>query len=128
MGIGPVVPVQQETAASASSQASLTRRDRELQVEEGQPPIEVPEAELEALRWRKNEELRDKRKKRSARQQSGSKASDSDRAEFESADAETVEAEEAGTDERAQTELSGQLPNKESEEEESAGTLFDSRS
>ena len=56
MAIDASLPVSREIAlASAVPQASLTRRDRELQVSEGLPPIEVTETGMEALRWRKSE-------------------------------------------------------------------------
>jgi hypothetical protein len=135
MGIGPIVPVPSETQASASSQASLTRRDRELQVEEGQPPIEVPEAELEALHWRKSEELCEKWVKRKAKHHA---EPDPDAAEVEITDAENAEPEEieaeaeteveAEVREPAHRELSEELPKTEFQEEDSAGTLFDGRS
>jgi hypothetical protein len=49
---------------SAVSQLSLTRRDRELLMQEGQPPLEVAPAEQEAMRWQKEEDLRGKCSKR----------------------------------------------------------------
>ena len=49
MAIDAAMPVSREIALSSTvPQASLTRRDRELQLAEGRPPIEVSDAELEA--------------------------------------------------------------------------------
>ena len=123
MAIDAVTPVFRQVAvASAVPLASLTRRDRELQVqvEEGRPPIEVAEAELEALRWRKSEDLRKKWKKRQVAR----------RARGQSPEGGAVEASaieengEAGAEQGQGQQLQ---ENAESLEEET-GTLFDDRS
>lgn len=133
MGIGPIYPMQPEepAAAGASSQASLTRRDRELQVEDGQPPLEVPETELESLHLREGAELLEKWKKRYSPRRDG-QAADADEAaaeidETEDAVSETMQAE-AEPDEQPKSEYDERLPKTEFEEEESTGRLFDGRS
>ncbi len=105
MAIDAVQPLFREIpAASAVPQVSLTRRDRELQVEEGQPPMEVASAEQEALRWKREEDPREKwRRRREGRREPKESEEESLRA-----------AEEAATDE--------------AEEEEETGRLFDGRS
>ena len=47
-------------AANAVSQHSLTRGERELQVEEGQPPMEVAASEQADVRWQKQDALAEK--------------------------------------------------------------------
>jgi hypothetical protein len=115
MAIDASLPVSREIAlASAVPQASLTRRDRELQVAEGLPPIEVTETGMEALRWRKSEDLREKWKKRKEQRRVRRKASQVEpRGEDEEAGAEPSQLEQGGAE----------FP-----EEESTGTLFDGRS
>ncbi len=115
MAIDASLPVSREIAlASAVPQASLTRRDRELQVSEGLPPIEVTETGMEALRWRKSEDLREKWRKRREQRRARRKASQAEpREEDEEAGAEPSQPEQAGAE----------FP-----EEELTGTLFDDRS
>jgi hypothetical protein len=123
MAIDPVGPVYTEVAAASTiSQASLTRRDRELQVDEGRPPIEVVDAEFEALRWRKREDLREKWKKRREQRQARQNARGS-ALQDEREDAGAVQSEPA-------RESAGSVEEsaEESEEEESIGTFFDDRS
>jgi hypothetical protein len=106
-------------AAGAAPQLSLARRDRELQVEEGQPPIEVASVEQEALRWRKNEDLEKWKKRRYLRNARGEAASD----ETHVTKDETREDDEGSVAQPEQ--MHG---NTESPEEEESGTLFDGRS
>jgi hypothetical protein len=114
MAIDASLPVSRElTLASAVSQASLTKRDRELQVEEGQPPLEVAKDELEALRWHKREDLREKWKRRQEQ-----------RARRKTSEDEGVEQGEEAQAEQAQPEMQSA----ESLEEDETGTLFDDRS
>jgi hypothetical protein len=115
MAIDAALPMSQEIAlASAVPQASLTRRDRDLQVAEGLPPIEVSEAGLEALRWRKNEDLREKWKKRREPR----------RARGQASGAEVLEEDEDGGVQASP----GEEPGAEALEEDANGTLFDDRS
>ena len=115
MAIDASLPVSREIAlASAVPQASLTRRDRELQVAEGLPPIEVSETGLEALRWRKSEDLREKWKKRGEQRRARRKASQTEPRE---------EDEDVGVEPSQPEPESAEFP-----EEESTGTLFDDRS
>lgn len=105
--------------ASAVPQLSLTRRDGELQVEEGQPPTEVASTEQEALRWQKGEDLREKWKQR---QESRTKAKDAQ------CPARAAATEFAEQDDDAACVVESQQESSESTEEESTGTLFDDRS
>jgi hypothetical protein len=115
MAIDASLPVSREIAlASAVPQASLTRRDRELQVAEGLPPIEVSETGLEALRWRKREDLREKWKKRGELRRARRKASQTDLRE---------EDENMGVEPSQPEQGTAEFP-----EEEPTGTLFDDRS
>jgi hypothetical protein len=105
MAIDAATAVSREIAlASAVPQASLTRRDRELQVAEGRPPIKVAEAELEALRWSRREELREKWRKRKQARLDRSRALG------------------LATDTRRQPQKGAEV------EEAETGTLFDDRS
>ncbi len=84
MAIDSVTPVFREIATSAVPQVSLTRRDRELQIEEGQPPLEVSSTEQQALRWQKSEDLHEKWKRHqhhAGGQRSGKEGSEADSAE-----------------------------------------------
>lgn len=115
MAIDASLPVSREIAlANAVPQASLTRRDWELQVAEGLPPIEISETELEALRWRKREDLREKWKKRQEQRRARGKAWRTEPGEEDA---------EAGTAPSQPEQKSA-----ESSEEEPTGTLFDDRS
>jgi hypothetical protein len=119
MAIDAVTPVFREIAASSAvPQASLTRRDRELQVDEGRPPIEVAETEFEALRRRKREDLKEKWKTRRWERRARREADESRMRD---------ECEVAGADqsEPARTRAESAA---ESMEEDSTGTLFDDRS
>jgi hypothetical protein len=114
MVIGTVVPVFREIpAASAVPQPSLTRREQELQIEEGHPQIEVASAEQEALRWRKSEDLQEKWKQQEQRKTRRNAAEDI--------------APEA-VDESNMVLAETTQENAESPEEEPTGTLFDDRS
>jgi hypothetical protein len=121
MAIDAVTPVFREiAAASAVPQASLTRRDRELQeqVEEGRPPIEVAEAELEALCRRKGEELRERwRKRQEARRDREPLSEDG------AGEAAMVEENGEGAEEQSR-----QLRENAESLEEETGMLFDGRS
>lgn len=110
MAIDSVTPVFREIATSAVPQISLTRRDRELQIEEGQPPLEVASAEQEALRWQKSEDLHEKWKRYKDRH-AGDQSSGEETSEAESAE------DKAEVTEECATSL-----------EEETGTLFDDRS
>jgi hypothetical protein len=119
MAMDAVTPVFREIAAvGAVPQSSLTGRDRELQVEEGRPPIEVAETELEALRRRKSEELREKRKKRQ----------EARRARGPALEGGALEAAPTQEDGEARAAESQQLQENEESQEEETGTLFDDRS
>jgi hypothetical protein len=120
MAIDAALPVSQEIAlASAVPQASLTRRDRELQVAEGLPPIEVSEAGMEALRWRKNEDLREKWKKRRELRRARGQASGAEARE---------EDEEGGVEALLREEPDAESLEGEPQDEDATGTLFDDRS
>lgn len=130
MAIDAAMPVSREIAlAGAVPQASLTRRDRELQVEEGQPPIEVAEAELEALRWRKREELREKWQKRQRSRLARRRALDlkTDAPSESEARAATPEGEALAEDE-AQNQPGQELQKSAETFEEETGMLLDDRS
>ena len=115
MAIDAVQPVFREIPApSAVPQHSLTRRDRELQMEEGQPPMEVASTEQEALRWRTGEDLQEKWRKRQPQQNARGKASPDD----------APDGEPEALEEQFQAAPGGpELP-----EEDETGTLFDDRS
>jgi hypothetical protein len=67
MATNAITPVFRQIAAeSAVAQTSLTRADRQMQMEEGEPPVEVASAEFAASRWSKNEDMREKWRKRLA--------------------------------------------------------------
>jgi hypothetical protein len=111
MAIDAVVPISRENpAASAVSQLSLTRRARELQLEEGQPPMEVASAEQEALQWQKDEGLRERGKRRQSQQSTMQSALQEEHEEAGAQHPETLQ------------------PCTEVQEEEETGTLFDDRS
>jgi hypothetical protein len=110
MAIDSVTPVFREIATSAVPQVSLTRRDRELQIEEGQPPLEVASTEQQALRWQKSEDLHEKWKRQQGRHAGGQSSGE------ETPDADSVE-EKAEVTEECATSI-----------EEETGTLFDDRS
>jgi len=85
-------------AASAVPQLSLTRRDRELLMEEGVTPLEVASAEQAAMCWQKKEDLREQGRKPSR-----------------------------GEDTKMAKEQQRQV-NQETQEQEETGTLFNDRS
>ncbi len=118
MAIDAIQPIfRQIPAASAVSQISLTRRDRELQVEEGQPPMEVASAEQDALHWQKNQDLQEKWKRRRANEGSRREASSNEQQD---------EAQESS--EEPDVEQLEPLPEStESTEQDDAGTLFEDR-
>jgi hypothetical protein len=60
-----------EISGSAVSQSSVRRRDQELQVEDGQPPLEVPLAELPALHGQNSDDFRERWKKNGKRRSVG---------------------------------------------------------
>jgi hypothetical protein len=71
MAIDATRPLFREiTAVNGVPQFSLTRRDRELQTEEGHPPMEVASTEGEALQWRRKEDLQERWKRRRVRRAS----------------------------------------------------------
>jgi hypothetical protein len=110
MAIDSVTPVFREIATSAVPQVSLTRRDRELQIEEGQPPLEVASTEQQALHWQKSEDL-DEKWKRPQDGHAGGQSSDGESSEADSAE--------------DQAEVTGECA---TSTEEETGTLFDDRS
>lgn len=115
MSIDPLGPVYREIpAASAVPQLSLTRRDRELQMEEGQPPIEVAEAEQQPLRWNKEEDPREKWRQRRDTRNARRNATQ-------------CEAQGEMLDEAVPT-LTQLQESPQLQEEEETGTLFDDRS
>lgn len=114
MAIDSVMPVFREIATSAVPQASLTRRDRELQIEDGQPPLDVASTEQQALRWQKSEDLHEKWKRRD-RHHAGGHASGR----------ETPDADSAEKAEEAQATPAEECA---SSTEEETGTLFNDRS
>jgi hypothetical protein len=121
MAIDGVQPVFREIpAASAVPQLSLTRRDRELQMEEGQPPMEVASTELQTLRWQKSEDLREKWKKRQQQRNAGASSQATQEATLNETPEDLEEAQVAQPEAmQSGTELPG---------EEDTGTLFDDRS
>jgi len=109
MAIDGLTPGFREVAASSAvPQPSLTRRERELQIEDGRPPIEVPEAEMEALRWLHGEDVGERPRSEKRRNRRGRQRRSSSGRRLE--DAET------------QPELTEEFT------EEETGTLFDDRS
>jgi len=122
MAIDAVTPASREIAAiSAVPQHSLTRRDRVVLVEEGQPPMEVAETELEALHWRKREELREKWKRRQDEREARGEA---DQGEAKKALQEADQEE----DEEVREEPEPIQKSAEAAEEDETGTLFNDRS
>lgn len=115
MSIDAVAPVFRDIPVeSAVPQLSLTRRDRELQMKEGQPPTEVAEVAQDALAWRKDEDLREKWKKRQCKQEAK-------RTALQGTDSDDIEQASVALAEPTQTST-------ELQEEEATGTLFDDRS
>lgn len=110
MAIDAAQPLFREnTAVSSIPQFSLTRRDRELQTEGGQPPMEVASTEGEALQWRREQDLRERWRKRREGRRSKRK--------------ELLNDPQQGITENIEIDLE-YLP----EEREESGTLFDDRS
>ena len=94
-------------------------------MEEGRPPIEVAETELEALRWRKREELREKWQKRQRARLARSRALDlAASVEINPASA----AEGRLTEDEAQKQPGQELQKSAETFEEETGRLLDDRS
>ena len=139
MGVEAVQPVFRDIpAASAVPQCSLTRADRELQMEEGQPPMETASVEQATLRWRKDgdqEKWRNRLKQRVAR---GAAASSEVLDEILEANETQDEALEEGqeysledaseSEEEAGVTMPDAAQGRMSPQEEETGTLFDGRS
>lgn len=104
--------VRDISPATPSSQTSLTKRDQELQAEEGRPPIDVEQTEQDALYW-KQEKDNAESEKRPKRVRPRSAAGSQTPAESDSA-SDTCEWDHASTED--------------DEDQEEAGHLFDSRS
>jgi hypothetical protein len=128
--IDPVQQVFREIPAASAVPQVSSRRDRELQMEEGRPPMEVASAEQQALYWRKAENLQDKWHRGPARKDQRRAVQGA--ASEEGAD----ETQEEATEGRPEGDEQGDFvaPQQivqevaESSEEESTGTLFDGRS
>jgi hypothetical protein len=100
-------PVQ----ANPVAQTSLTRRDQQLQTEEGQPPLDVQQTEEEALEWKREADDSSLTKRREQRRRRRTATAIAMGAAGEEESGKPTAAEAA-----------------DSEEEEETGKLFDSRS
>lgn len=112
MGIDPALPVFREITTSAVPHVSLTRTEQELQTEEGVSPLDVAETEQSSLRWQKEKDPRERRKKRQEQLR--------DRTSLESSAQDEVKA--SGGEQPEPMQVSTESV------EEETGTLFDDRS
>jgi hypothetical protein len=112
MGIDGIGQDSPAFVAIAIPQPSLTRKEQELHLEEGQPPLEVVSAEQQAVSPQPPESLQPRRARRRGRR-GDDELTDDDPGNDEAAPAETI----------SPSEQDGR-----STEEEATGTLFDDRS
>lgn len=111
MAMDAIQPVYRETAPNTIHQVSLTKRDRELQTQEGQPPLEVASTEQQVLRWQQAKTAPERWwrvRKRAASQED--------------------EAESSSGEEQAEAPSGPRLAAAEEHTEDDTGTLFDDRS